>query len=190
MLDLARSIIVGCWLIFVVFWIVSAFSVKRTIERGGGGWERLALLATGAGAWVLFRRGEVGGFLDLTLWPRTAVVAAVAVLVTVSGLAFTLWARVTLGRNWSGSVVFKQDHELIERGPYRLVRHPIYTGLLLMALGTSIAQRRVSGFAMTAILLTGLWLKSRREERLMTAHFPEAYPRYRERVRALIPFIF
>jgi protein-S-isoprenylcysteine O-methyltransferase Ste14 len=100
-----------------------------------------------------------------------------------------LWARFALGRNWSGQVTFKQDHELITTGPYALARHPIYTGMILMLLGTSVLVGHTVPFAFTAVLTFTLWIKSQVEEQLMLKHFPEAYPAYRSRVRALIPFV-
>ena len=107
----------------------------------------------------------------------------------LAGAAFTVWARVTLGRNWSAEVTFKQDHELIESGPYALVRHPIYTGLIAMALGTAINYGRAIGFALLLALCAGVWWKAREEEKIMTAHFADAYTEYRERVPAIIPFV-
>jgi len=86
-------------------------------------------------------------------------------------------------------VTFKQDHELIESGPYALVRHPIYTGLIAMALGTAIAYGRAIGFALFIGLCGGLWWKARQEERIMSRYFPDAYAEYKTRVRASIPFV-
>jgi len=113
----------------------------------------------------------------------------VADLIAVAGLIVMLWARKTLGANWSSEVVLKQNHELIERGPYAYVRHPIYTGVILMALGTMILFARLSGFVAWVIFVFGFWLKAREEERLLAKHFPEAYPTYKARVKAVIPFV-
>src|SRR6185436_17634885 len=100
-----------------------------------------------------------------------------------------IWARTVLGGNWSSSVTFKENHELIERGPYRLVRHPIYTGILTMTLGTAIVAGRVAAWLGLVFFFVLLWLKSRKEEELLTKHFPEAYPAYKARTKALIPFL-
>jgi protein-S-isoprenylcysteine O-methyltransferase Ste14 len=86
-------------------------------------------------------------------------------------------------------VEFKQDHELIESGPYALVRHPIYTGLIVMGLGTAINYGRAFGFALFVALCGSLWWKARQEERLMSSHFPGAYADYKARVRAVIPYV-
>lgn len=86
-------------------------------------------------------------------------------------------------------MTFKQDHELIESGPYALARHPIYTGLILMALGTAINYGRVIGFVLLFSMCGAVWWKARQEERIMSRHFPDAYAKYKMRVRAIIPFV-
>ena len=106
-----------------------------------------------------------------------------------AGIAFAVWARHYLGRNWSGTVTVKQDHELIRSGPYRLVRHPIYTGLLLAILGTAVAFGEWRGLLAFALLTGSLLLKLRVEERFMGESFPNEYARYRAEVPALIPFV-
>jgi protein-S-isoprenylcysteine O-methyltransferase len=107
----------------------------------------------------------------------------------VSGLFVTLWARRTLAGNWSSDVTFKQGHELVRTGPYRFVRHPIYTGLLIMSLGTAIENGRLHCWL--SIILTGIgfWIKLTQEERLLLRHFPDQYPAYRQQVKALVPFV-
>ena len=95
----------------------------------------------------------------------------------------------TLGRNWSSVPQVKEQHELVVKGPYRIVRHPIYTGLILAAAGTALAQNRGSWLFMGVLILASYWLKIRVEERLMMETFPEEYPEYRRRVKALIPGI-
>jgi protein-S-isoprenylcysteine O-methyltransferase Ste14 len=109
--------------------------------------------------------------------------------IVFAGAAFSVWARIALGRNWSAEVTFKEDHELIESGPYALARHPIYTGLILMALGTAIHYARPIGFAVLVALCGGLWWKARQEEQIMSRHFPDAYADYKTRVRSIIPFV-
>ena len=103
------------------------------------------------------------------------------------GLLVTLWARWTLAGNWSSDVTFKQGHELIRRGPYRFVRHPIYTGLLMMCLGTAIeiGHSRLAGLLVAA----AFWIKLKQEERLLLRHFPDEYPAYQKQVKAIVPFL-
>jgi protein-S-isoprenylcysteine O-methyltransferase Ste14 len=184
--DPAAAVIALCWLVFGIVWAVSALFVKRTIEQSLG-WVHLVVfaLAIAAVRSVSYRAG-----LRHLLWPGTALLGALAASITVAGLVVTVWARAILGRNWSGTVAFKEGHELIERGPYAYVRHPIYSGLLLMGLGTAIERARLESFLILATALVGLAIKAQFEERLMIRHFPEKYPQYRRRVKALIPGVW
>lgn len=128
---------------------------------------------------VLYR-----SYLSETNWTAWFWIGAV---VSVLGLGFAIWARVYLGTNWSSSVTIKRDHELITGGPYSLVRHPIYTGLLTGFLGTAIAIGQVRGLVAFAFLFAMLWFKLRLEERWMRLQFGEVYEQYAQRVPALLP---
>ena len=128
--------------------------------------------------------------LDTRLLPDTLIVHRVGNVTVLIGLIIALWARTVLGGNWSASVTFRDNHELIERGPYRFVRHPIYTGVLLMFCGTAIVIGRGIAFLALLILFLIYWLRLRQEEALLTRHFPEAYRRYKSRTKALIPFVW
>jgi protein-S-isoprenylcysteine O-methyltransferase Ste14 len=176
-----------CWIAWVAYWVVMAFSTKRTIERGGFISYRLVALI------LVVVLVCVGRLLHVPshsrLWQTTLALGIVTDCIVVAGAAFTVWARITLGRNWSAEVTFKQDHELIESGPYALARHPIYTGLIVMALGTAINYGRAIGFALFFSICGAVWWKAREEERMMSRHFPSAYGEYKMRVRAIIPFV-
>jgi protein-S-isoprenylcysteine O-methyltransferase Ste14 len=185
--DTTWDLIGWCWIAWLAYWLFMAFSNKRTIERSGFiGYRVVPLLIVGV--WLFATR-----LLDLStqsrLWQTGPALGAVTVLMVFAGALFTVWARVTLGRNWSAEVEFKQGHELIESGPYALARHPIYTGLIVMGLGTAINYGRAFGFALFAALCGSLWWKARQEERLMSSHFPGAYADYKARVRAVIPYV-
>ncbi len=187
MTDSTWLIIEYCWIAWVVFWAVMAFTTKRTIERSGVVGYRLVALILIAG-WV-----SAGRLLHISsesqLWQTTLALGVVTDCIVVAGAAFTVWARITLGRNWSAEVTVKQDHELIESGPYALARHPIYTGLIFMGLGTAINYGRAIGFALLLSVCGAVWWKARQEERIMSRHFPDAYAEYKMRVRAIIPFL-
>jgi protein-S-isoprenylcysteine O-methyltransferase Ste14 len=122
--------------------------------------------------------------------PHSAATGRSALLLTIIGLGFALWSRFTIGRNWSAVVTIKQDHELIRRGPYAIVRHPIYCGFLVALVGTGIERGTIGAFAGVAILATIVQFKSRLEERFMTEQFGDAYRKYRTEVRGIIPFIW
>ncbi len=177
-----------CWTLFVIVWAVAALSVKQTVERQSRG-SRLATIAYLTLAFMLLA-GKIRSFgLDTRILPAWAALYFAGEVVAFIGLVIAVGARCYLGRNWSGTVTFKEGHELIERGPYRFVRHPIYTGMLLMILGTALVLGLISSFAALFIFFAGTWLKLRREEALMLKHFPDTYPGYMTRTKAIIPFI-
>ena len=187
-LELAGRFIAACWVVFFSVWFIAAWFTKRTVERSRSWvrwvvWIVAILLVASRSDWRPFMAGA-------SLWRATPGLGAVAAAVTAAGLSIALWARAILGGNWSGAIVLKEQHELIDRGPYAFVRHPIYTGVLLMVLGTVTVSGTRAGVIVLATMVAGLIVKARREERLRTTHFPELYPRYRARVRArLIPFL-
>jgi protein-S-isoprenylcysteine O-methyltransferase Ste14 len=176
-----------CWLAWVLYWVAMAFATKRTIERHGFFGYRLVAVVVVIASILLGKLVRVSPHAQL--WPASLALGIASDCIVLAGAAFTVWARITLGRNWSAEVTFKQDHELIESGPYMLARHPIYTGLIAMALGTAINYGRALGFALFLALCAALWWKARQEEQVMSRHFPDAYADYRARVRAIIPFV-
>jgi len=131
-----RHLISWPWLAWALYWAISAASTKTTQRREPLG-SRLAHIGPlVVGAILLGWREVPWPWLAQRLWPRAALPYFAGLLLVYAGLAFAVWARVHLGRNWSGSVTVKQHHELIRSGPYARVRHPIYTGLLTAVLGT------------------------------------------------------
>jgi protein-S-isoprenylcysteine O-methyltransferase Ste14 len=123
-------------------------------------------------------------FLPLAQW---RVWGAIGAAVNLVGILFTVWARIYLGRNWSATVTLKEDHELVTSGPYGIVRHPIYTGLLLGFTGFAIARGEWRCILGIVIMALAFWRKLRIEERWMLEQFGDAYRAYRQRVAALIP---
>ena len=182
------KIVIGCWLIFIGYWIVSAFTVKAVVERASFVsmlWYRILLIIGG----VLIGTFRVWHYpMTLPITPDTEATRYAGAFVCVAGLAIAIWARWTLGGNWSGTVTFKQDHELVKRGPYRFVRHPIYTGGLVMCSAQGIQFGRLHFWLGLIVIGIGLWIKLKQEETVMLKHFPE-YSDYRKKVKALIPFI-
>jgi protein-S-isoprenylcysteine O-methyltransferase Ste14 len=183
-----RHVISVLWLIGVVYWIVAAQSAKsaRTTEPLA---TRLPFLAQMVVTAILLWPHEWPGWLDLKIigggWDRFWIAVAMVTL----GLALAIRARRVLGGNWSATVTVKEGHELVQTGPYRRIRHPIYSGILLMILGTGLAGGRVHALLAFPIALLALWLKSRMEERWMIAEFGERYALYKKTSWALIPFV-
>ena len=187
--SLAIDIIRGCWLVFVGIWVIAAISTKRTVYRESRA-QRLRYWVWLVIAYFLLRYGPHFPYpLNLRIVPHVAPAAFTAATLCVIGLAFAVWARVTLGRNWSGVVTLKEGHELVDRGPYRFVRHPIYTGILTMFFATALALGYLAGFAATLLMFASFWIKLRDEEKLMLQQFPERYADYRQRVKRIIPFV-
>jgi len=165
--------------------------MQETAPGGTRVWFVLRLLLIAALMGLNFQKHLSIYPLSLSLLPRGAATRGVGAGLTVLGLAIAIWARKVLAQNWSGaSVIFRQGHELITTGPYGYARHPIYSGILLMVLGTAASIGTVgAGFAVLVILCWFLY-RVGVEERLLTKHFPEEYPAYARRVKALVPFIW
>ncbi|HEY6152143.1 MAG TPA: isoprenylcysteine carboxylmethyltransferase family protein [Candidatus Udaeobacter sp.] len=186
--SLVRIIITGCWVVFVATWAVAAVSTKRTVYRETQA-QRLRYWVLLVIAFFLLFYGRLPYPLNSRVVPNVAPVIWAAGVLSVIGLAVALWARFTLGRNWSGVVTLKEEHELVERGPYRFVRHPIYTGILTMYFATAIGLGHLAGFVGTLLIFLSFWIKLRDEEQLMLQQFPERYAAYRQRAKRIIPFI-
>src|SRR6185369_617390 len=187
--SLAIDIIRGCWLVFVAIWVIAAVSTKRTVYRETRA-QRLRYWVWLVSAYLLLLYGSRLPYpLNLRIVPHLTPTASAAAVLCLIGLAFAVWARVTLGRNWSGVVTLKEGHELVERGPYRFVRHPIYTGILTMFFATALVQGHVSGFVGTLLMFGSFWITLRDEEKLMLLQFPERYADYRRRAKRIIPFV-
>lgn len=188
MTNTAGHIIIACWWIFFIVWLISAFRTKRIAERQSVESALAHRIPILAGWWLLFFP-KWPGLMARQVIPRTTLSQFIGAAICILGLIFTVWARQTLAGNWSSNVTFKQDHELIRRGPYRIVRHPIYSGLLVMCLGTAIYIGQVRGGVSLLLVTIGFWIKLSQEERLLLRHFPDAYPAYQRDVRALVPFL-
>jgi protein-S-isoprenylcysteine O-methyltransferase Ste14 len=178
---------IGCWGIVIAFWIVSAFFVKRTRAQQSL-LHRLLYLVLTAGAVVLVNGSSRIFNWNRAVLPHTLVAGIVGDFLVLVGLFIAIWARVTLGSNWSARVTLKENHELIQRGPYRVIRHPIYSGLLLMIFGTAFLVGKVGAFIVLVMCFGGFWVKLRQEETLLSKHL-SGYPEYMRRTKALVPFI-
>jgi len=186
--SLALDIISACWIVFVAVWLLAAVSTKRAVYRESRA-QRLRYWVLLVIAYLLLVHGRQLPYpLNLHVIPYASPIAWAGAVLCMAGLAFALWARVTLGRNWSGVVTLKEGHELVERGPYRFVRHPIYTGILTMFFATAFVQGHVAGFAGVLLMSASFWIKLGREEKLMLQQFPERYAAYQQRAKRIIPF--
>jgi protein-S-isoprenylcysteine O-methyltransferase Ste14 len=196
-----QTVIFGCWAIYILVWAVSAFNVKRDIRGGYGniGQQFWLLRLVVAAIILLFVAARIatgtahftnfGLIFSRRIFTQSTVLDWAGAALSVLGVAFAIWARVHLGRNWSPRPAAKEQHELVTTGPYAYVRHPIYTGLLLMALGTALTGSIWGiGVFMVAILI--FVSRIGREEKIMLELFPDAYPRYQARTKRLIPWVW
>lgn len=184
-----HNTIEAAWIFFLLFWFAMSFAVKRTVRRLSLA-GRTFQVAMGAVAYLLlFSDALEQGWRARRVVPPAQAWALAGVVLTYCGVAFACWARVILGRNWSAMVTVKQDHQLVRSGPYSIVRHPIYSGLLLAGLGTALAVGEVRGFLAVALAFVGWLIKSRSEERFMIEEFGDEYLEYRRRTGGLVPFI-
>ncbi len=176
------AILVG-WVAFWVYWLAAAGGVKEGRTR----WGRFAGLRVAILLIVLLLlRSKAFGHANPADNPW---LQGVGLAVFVSGLAVAVWARVSLGRNWGMPMTEKVDPELVTTGPYCRVRHPIYSGIILATIGTTIA---VSLYWLVAVVLLGVYfiVSAVMEERFMVTRFPDSYPQYKKSTKMLIPFIF
>ena len=140
-----------------------------------------------AAFYVTFSHDVAYDWLRLRILPCNLWIENLGIAVTAAGLLFAIWARFHLGRNWSGQVTVKVGHELIRSGPYRWVRHPIYSGMILALIGTAINKGQLGGFVAVVLLWIGFTLKSRKEERFMATTFGQKYEQYSQSTGAIVP---
>ncbi len=177
------------WGTLILVWIAGMPFSKRTARRASYSSRLIMFGPVLAGYLLVVLHVIPRDWLVLRPWPLTLSVQAAGLILTALGCGFAIWARVTLGTNWSGIPNVKQEHELIVKGPYALVRHPIYSGLSLALAGTGLAADRSAYVLLWALLVVSYAVKIRQEERFMQETFPSAYPEYKQHVKALIPGI-
>jgi protein-S-isoprenylcysteine O-methyltransferase Ste14 len=171
------------WVAFWVYWLAAAIRMKR----GHVPWSRELRIRAVIIIVVIFLV-RLGAFqsdgLNTNPWR-----AGLGLFLFALGLAFAVWARLHIGRNWGTPMSQKDEPELVTSGPYRLVRHPIYSGILVAVTGTAVA---LSFVWLIAVVLAGVYFvySATVEERNMTEQFPDAYPAYRRSTKMLVPFIF
>jgi len=195
-MNLLQILVTFAWLAWTIGWRIAARKVKPTARQENRG----SIMLRSAQVYISFVLLTADWF-----WPDSARfhsawlfthfiaggtrVEAISVVLVCAGFGFTTWARIQLAQNWSGSVTVKEGHELVESGPYRVVRHPIYTGLLLAVFGTALCNGEYRGLFALLLVTIALWRKLQLEEQWMTEIFGERYEKYKRRVAALVPFV-
>jgi protein-S-isoprenylcysteine O-methyltransferase Ste14 len=180
------------WFIFVISWHVSDRRPAHTVASAGARRERLYLLVISLGMAMIvvapLRMVVPPVCCSFWIWVNPPVLAWAMVLIVAGGIAFCWWARLHLGGLWSANVTRKEGHRVVDTGPYRLVRHPIYTGFIVIYLGLAILCATGLAFVPVAVIALGLWLKARLEERFLAEELGAvAYRAYKARTPMLMP---
>lgn len=181
-------VIASLWVGMFTIWFITGIRLKPTARSTSETQAHVSVWIVWLGWFLLFSQHP--GSPNVQLMPRTPATGYIGLLLTAIGLLFAIWARLAIGRNWSGMVTVTEGHELVRTGPYSIVRHPIYSGLMLGTLGTAIAYGGAAGFLGFACVALSWGYKSRVEEKLMVEQFGEQYEKYRRQVKALVPLVW
>jgi protein-S-isoprenylcysteine O-methyltransferase Ste14 len=176
-----------CWIAFGLYWLVSALNRKVTKRRETYFQRLLYTLPLVIAAYLLYRPVAHFGWLETRLLRVSLASEWIAVAITAAGTALAIWARWHLGSNWSGVVTLKEGHELIRSGPYRTIRHPIYTGILLALIGTAASVGEIRGLIAVAVALFSFYLKARREESFLSQEFGPRFAEHQRRTGMFLP---
>ena len=174
------------WVLFGLYWIVSAFKLKKTKKRESWS-QRFRYVLPLVAAFYLFRPRAHYGLLGARFVPASDAAGWIGVVLAAAGVAIAIWARWHLGANWSGVVTLKEGHELIRSGPYRTMRHPIYTGILLALLGSAAALGEVRGLLAVAIAWGSFYTKARREESFLKQEFGDRFAHHTKHTGMFLP---
>jgi protein-S-isoprenylcysteine O-methyltransferase Ste14 len=178
------------WLVLGVLWLIGALTTKRAQRTQSPGSRVIQFIPVTAAFFLLFARDAGPHWWHSRFFPEGSLaLEGLGLALTAGGIGFAIWARLWIGRNWSGLVTIKEHHELIQSGPYAMVRHPIYSGFLLAILGTAILHGEWLGLLSFPLAALGWTLKLRTEESFMTQQFGNTYLDYKSRVKALVPFV-
>ncbi|HEU4642541.1 MAG TPA: isoprenylcysteine carboxylmethyltransferase family protein [Gemmatimonadaceae bacterium] len=184
-----ETIIAALWAAWLVYWWIAARNVKETRWRESLPSQLLHRVPFLLTAILMATPGRLPPVLRQRFLPPSAVLAMLGVALTAAGLGFATWARRHLGRNWSAAVTVKNEHTLITTGPYRWVRHPIYSGLLLALVGSAVAIGEWRAVLAVALALAGIVRKVVLEDSRLRETFPQ-FDQYRRDTAALVPFVF
>jgi protein-S-isoprenylcysteine O-methyltransferase Ste14 len=182
-----KNLIEGPWIAFVVYWTVGALKTQRTERKESFASRYSILFIEIAGFGLLFSDTAEIGLLGLRFLPRTYALGVTGVALTWAGIALALWARWHLGQYWSARITIKEDHKLIRTGPYARLRHPIYSGLDMAAIGSALAIDRWRCVAGVCLIILGYWIKAKKEEGMLTAQFGAEFQEHCRHAGFLFP---
>jgi protein-S-isoprenylcysteine O-methyltransferase Ste14 len=190
LIEQIREVTSALWGVLAIVWVVGALRTKRTVKSQSSALQIMYTVILIVGVCLIFAKQTGLPWLDRQLIPMTLPIVLAGLLVVFIGVVFSIWARLMLGSNWSNRVTVKEDHTLIRKGPYRIVRHPIYSGILLGMLGSALQRSELRSFIGVMFCVLSFWLKTRAEEKFMRQTFGDEYVQYSQQSKALVPFIF
>jgi protein-S-isoprenylcysteine O-methyltransferase Ste14 len=185
------ALITGLWLIFLAYWFVAALRVKRSVS-GTSSRGAIFRAAIAIGIVLLIQvsfRELFWRHVPLAATYVSPIAASAGVALCGLGIAIAIWGRTYLGQNWGMPMSLREGHELVTTGPYAFVRHPIYTGILLAVVGTTLVRGYPSIVLLAAVFAFFAYAATVEERNLMK-QFPNEYPAYVKRTKMLIPFLF
>jgi protein-S-isoprenylcysteine O-methyltransferase Ste14 len=181
------QVLCAFWLLFALYWFVAAFGVKRTAKRQNPAERILYIVYMAAGFFLLYQENPNWGPLNRRFVPDELWIAWFGSALCAAGILFAIWARRTIGKDWSAEVQIKEGHQLIRSGPYAHIRHPIYTGLLLATFGTALLIGEYRGLVGFAMFLVGFTRKARKEESFLATEFGPAFEEHRRHTGFFLP---
>jgi protein-S-isoprenylcysteine O-methyltransferase Ste14 len=186
--DPIEATITFAWVTFLLYWGVSAIRTKSTTKN-----RNLVVVVLMAfalvGLFLLLRYVVTIGDFNLELWHRTLPFAILSVGIVLLGLFVLIWARRALGSSWNAIAESTENQHIVQAGPYRHIRHPMYTGFLAMVLGSAMAYGHLLGVLILAVFIAGFWVKANQEELILKRTIGPIYKEYWQKTKAFIPFI-
>ena len=187
---LINQVVLFLWMPVFLLWAITSGSSKRTVQSRSERESHVSVWVVWIAWFLLFGHGFRRPSLADHFIEATSDTVGVGLALTAVGLAFSVWARICIGKNWSARIELKHGHQLIRNGPYAIVRHPIYLGFMLATLGTAIAFAEWSGTLAFALIVLAWGYKARLEESAMIEQFGSEYEEYRRKVKGFIPFVW
>jgi protein-S-isoprenylcysteine O-methyltransferase Ste14 len=186
----AYDLIGWAWIATLIVWVVSSFSNKRSVRRQGLQYRAVQIFLAVVAGLAIWGGGPLKSVVGPQVIPHGAYTLGTALVLTLAGLSFALWARFMLGKNWSAMVTVKEHHKLVCTGPYAIVRHPIYSGFLFALAGAVLARGTVGSIGGLILVLIVVRMKLHIEEQFMVEQFGSQYRIYCDKVKGLVPHIW
>lgn len=186
---LSLDITTYTWTVFCAYWLYASLKAKQTVKKESRLSRLSYLILLFAAFGLVYWRNPPIDMLNTRILAPSDVRAYAGIGLNAVGVIFAIAARVWLGSNWSGNVTIKQDHQLIQHGPYRYVRHPIYTGVFFGLLGAALIQSEIKDLIGVILLFVAFNIKIAIEEKFLLDVFPQ-YGEYKKKTRKIIPFVY